>query len=74
MRREKREPRRRVEGYIARSRVSSEVGRSAEMVVVIDWGVELERDGEGCLEATAAPFRRVGREVDILIVIKRIGS
>lgn len=44
------------------------------MAVVIDWGVELERDGEGCLEATAAPFRRVGREFDILIVIKRIGN
>jgi hypothetical protein len=61
--REKREPRSRVEGKIARRKVSNGVGRRGEdilgapsIVVVEDWG----DFGDG------APFRRVGMEFEAI--------
>lgn len=74
MRREKSEPSRRVEGYIARSRVSSEVGRREERAVVVGRVVTLEREDEGCLAETAAPFRRVGPADDIEMLTRRTES
>lgn len=74
MSREKSEPSRRVEGYIASSRVSSEVGRREERAVVFGRVVTLERVDEGCLAETAAPFRRVGPVDDIEMLTRRTES